>query len=142
VFLVVVAKVQIRDAYLWESVAPEIRTALLDTFSFDRREMGQDVRYSEVVAAMQAVDGVDLVDIDLLDGIAETDATDPEVLADRLDALGASAAEATPPPDRVRAETTRLDSGPASSERTIRPAQIAYLNPELPATLILTELTS
>jgi predicted phage baseplate assembly protein len=141
VFLVVVAKVQIRDAYLWESVAPEIRTALLDTFSFDRRELGQAVRYSEVVAAMQAVDGVDLVDIDLLDGIAETDATDPEVLADRLDALGASAAEATPPPDRVRAETTRLVSGPASSERTIRPAQIAYLNPELPDTLILTEGT-
>ena len=141
VFLVVVAKVKIHDAYLWESVAPEIRAALLDTFSFDRRELGQDVRYSEVVAAMQAVDGVDLVDIDLLDGITETDATDPEVLAGRLDALGASAAEAAPPPDRVRAETTRLVSVSGSSENTIRPAQIAYLNPELPDTLILTEVT-
>jgi len=141
VFLVVVAKVTIHETYLWDTVAPKIQAALLDVFSFERRDLGQDVRYSEVVAAMQAVDGVDLVDVDLLDGIAETDASDPRVLAERLDALAAAATEAAPPPERVRAETTRLVSVPGSSEKTIRPAQIAYLNPELPDTLILTEGT-
>jgi hypothetical protein len=49
---------------VWERVAGDVRAALLDAFSFDRRELGQSVTVSEIGAAIQAVDGVLAVDLD------------------------------------------------------------------------------
>ncbi|MET0399922.1 MAG: putative baseplate assembly protein [Longimicrobiaceae bacterium] len=48
------------------AVLADVRAALLDTFSFDRRAFGQPVALSEVIAAMQAVPGVVWVDVDVL----------------------------------------------------------------------------
>lgn len=48
------------------AVLADVRAALLDTFSFDRRAFGQPVALSEVIAAMQAVPGVAWVDVDVL----------------------------------------------------------------------------
>ena len=45
--LVLSARVRIHPDYLWEKVEPRIRAALLDTFSFERRELGQDALLSE-----------------------------------------------------------------------------------------------
>jgi hypothetical protein len=47
-------------------VIAAVDAALRDTFSFSRRELGQPVARSEVIAAIQAVDGVDWVDLDAL----------------------------------------------------------------------------
>ena len=78
--LVIVANVHILPDYLWESVEPKIRTALFDTFSFERRELGQSVFLSEVISVIQAVKGVLFVDVDILDSISETEIKDEEKL--------------------------------------------------------------
>ena len=39
---------------------------LLETFSFERRELGQQVLLSEVIAVMQSIPGVVYVDVDAL----------------------------------------------------------------------------
>ena len=69
--LVISANVRLLPDYQWESVAPQIEAALLKTFSFDRRQLGQDVLLSEVISTIQRVSGVAYVDVDILDGIAQ-----------------------------------------------------------------------
>jgi predicted phage baseplate assembly protein len=63
------ARVQVHRDYEWKGVAPKIRASLLDTFSFERRALLQPVFPSEVVAAIQRVEGVAWVDLDRLAGI-------------------------------------------------------------------------
>ena len=57
--LVLSARVRIHPDYLWEKVEPRIRAALLDAFSFERRELGQDALLSEAISAMQRVTGAE-----------------------------------------------------------------------------------
>jgi hypothetical protein len=69
----------------WDRVEPAARAALLDAFSFRRRELGQDVYLSEAVAVMQSVPGVDYVDVDVFHGIPGTVAPiDLVTLSDQL----------------------------------------------------------
>ncbi|HEX6925952.1 MAG TPA: putative baseplate assembly protein [Longimicrobiaceae bacterium] len=158
VILFLSARVKVGADYLWALVEPKIRAALLEALGFDRRDLGQDVRLSEVISVIQSVEGVEFVDVDLLDGIAESDVVDPEgtldpeALAARLEALAAATGatstgssvctSARQPRQRVTVELARIDPSITDPDRRIRPAQIAYLNPELPDTLVLTEVTS
>jgi predicted phage baseplate assembly protein len=157
VFVLLSARVRVLTDHLWSLVEPRVRVALLETLGFDRRDLGQDVLLSEVIHVIQSIEGVDYVDVELLDGIAEsdardpdTDALDPERLADKLQALAESLATPaegegcgpTQPRQRVVVRLARVASTAVDAELRIRPAQIAYLNPELPDTLILTEMTS
>jgi predicted phage baseplate assembly protein len=130
--LVIVAKVRLLADYDWESVEPKIRQALLDTFSFARRQLGEDVVKSQVISTIQAVPGVAYVDLDVLDSVYEdADLSDLENLAKTL-ALS----------DRIPVHLARLDPDAATLPRPILPAQLAYLSPEIPDTLILSELKS
>jgi hypothetical protein len=52
--LVISAGVRVLPDYQWESVEPLVRGALLDAFSFDRRELGQSAFLSEAVSLIQA----------------------------------------------------------------------------------------
>ncbi len=70
-FIVISANIKIKTDYLWEPVVTELRTTLLETFGFEQRELGQDVVLSEVISVMQAVPGVEYVDIDAFVGIPE-----------------------------------------------------------------------
>jgi hypothetical protein len=137
VFLFISARVRVLEDHLWNDVEPKLRAALLDAFGFERRELGQDVLLSEVIGTMQAVEGVAWVDVDLLDGVSETDARDPDTLAAKLEGLTAGAQ----PKQRVVVHLARIDPSATEPARRIRKAQMAYLNPELPDTLLLTELT-
>ncbi len=65
------ADVRILKEYQWEPVVKMVRAKLLDTFSFERRELGQDLVLSEVIAAVQAVPGVDYVDVNFLGYVPE-----------------------------------------------------------------------
>src|SRR5262249_28426439 len=141
VLLVISAKVHLRPDYLWESVEAQIRTALLDAFSFDRRTLGQPIFQSEVISVMQAVTGVDYVDLDRMDAV------DQEKL---VKALEAAHAEDTNPanvidsliakePQDILVNLARY--APTKDEPTrILPAQLAFLSPDQPDTLILNPL--
>ena len=58
ILMVVSARVRLLADYQWSAVEPEIRSTLLREFSFERRELGQDVVLSEVTSAIHRVDGV------------------------------------------------------------------------------------
>ncbi len=70
--LVIAAGVKVQPDYTWDSIATAVRSALLDLYSFDRRELGQTAFLSEAVAAIQAVSGVQYVDMRTFDAIAES----------------------------------------------------------------------
>ncbi|SHF09948.1 putative baseplate assembly protein [Streptoalloteichus hindustanus] len=69
VMLVVVASVRVHPDHSWKIVEPAVRAALLDRLGFRRRELGQPAYLSEVLAAAQAVSGVDAVDVDVFTGV-------------------------------------------------------------------------
>lgn len=130
--LVVSAGVKVAPELLWEHVEPRVRAALLDTFGFDRRELGQDVLLSEVVAAIQGVRGVEYVDVDILS--KATGSIDPADLERLARDLGAGQ-----PRERIAADPARAGTGPGGGT-LLRPAQIVYLSPAVPDTLILKEI--
>jgi predicted phage baseplate assembly protein len=130
--LVVSAKVYLQADYVWEKVVSDVRATLLDTFSFDRRELGQDAVLGEVLATMQAVSGVAYVDVDIFDAIPEkiTDAgarrlRTPQEISDIVHGM------VPPPSPRVRADLANNSGG------VLQAAQLAFLSPLVPDTLIL-----
>lgn len=144
-FIVIQANIRIQPDYLWEPVVTQVRIALLDAFSFERRELGQDVLLSEVLSVMQAVRGVEYVDVDAFGGIPEK-----KLMEDKSGRQLLMPAEIASVVDRfVRDQTnrpeTRLKVNLADFEQEaksiIHPAQLAFLTPEVPATLILNQIT-
>ncbi len=140
--LVLSAGVRIHPDYLWEKVEPKIRAALLDIFSFERRELGQDALLSEAISAMHSVTGVEYVDVDIFGGIAEKIADSdtgarrlrtPAEIADEVQAI-VELSSSKGPAHRVSVNLADFEG------QDLRPAQLAYLNPLVPATLILNEV--
>jgi predicted phage baseplate assembly protein len=131
--LVISAQVKILSDYLWEEVAADLRTALLNTFSFDNRNLGQPVFQSEVISAMQAVAGVAYVSLQILDSVAESaSAADIANLATTL-ALN----------EFIPAALARRNPSPVNYPTdAILPAEMLYLTPALPDTLILNQVKS
>jgi len=159
IMLVISAGVRVLADYPWESVEPKVRAALLDTLGFERRELGQDALLSEVISTIQSIPGVAYVDVDTFGGIPEkkedpektekAPASDAEVVADtstlnqrrvllpsEIVAEIKGLVECTDQPlQRVPAELAGRDGG------SVRPAQLAFLTPRVPETLILEEIT-
>ncbi|MFO0979777.1 MAG: hypothetical protein U0996_25485 [Planctomycetaceae bacterium] len=117
--LIIVAKIKIDRRYEWQHVQPKIRTALLDQFHYDRRDLGQDVLLSDAIATMQSIEGVSYVDVDNFDAVRQNEVSD---LATRLQKL-----------QRV----SRIHVSLAQMEAELRPAELCYLTPDIPDTLIL-----
>jgi predicted phage baseplate assembly protein len=142
--LTVSAKVGLLPDFAWESVEPAVRAALLDAFGFERRMLAQAVYLSELVACMQAVRGVAWVDVDAFGSLDEA------TLLAGFGAGGdngkhgdgaaltthAATTTATTVPPRVQVLPARYDDN-----GTLRPAQLAYLPPNVPDTLLLQEAT-
>ena len=131
--LVISANVKVLPDYRWEELEPRIRSKLLDRFGFENRELQQDVRASEVIATIQGVRGVQYVDLDVLRGIDEA-----EIIA-QLELLirhntPASATIVVAATTQVEVKSARFEGG------EIRRAQLAYLLPTVPDTLILNEV--
>ena len=136
--LVVIAGVRLHPDYLWSAVAPQIRARLYDVLSFARRDLGQDVTAGEIIAAIHGVPGVVYADLDLLDGLSGSTVAGPE-LAKELARLASDAGRPNARPNsRVVAQMARPDR---LDPTVLHPAQLAYLDPRLPETLILKELT-
>ncbi len=168
--LVISAKVYLQADYVWEKVVDQVKTKLLDKFSFDRRDLGQDAVLSEALSDMQAVPGVAYVDVDIFGAIPEK-IFDPTInqsrlltpqeittLVQRMVALRplkvpvstkVDGLPMTPhgmsnlpiwlrqllfgkqPLDRIIVELADFENG------TLRPAQLAFLSPLVPDTLVL-----
>jgi predicted phage baseplate assembly protein len=140
--LVLQGHVRVLPDYKWDAVAPIIRTALLDTFAFERQELGQSIALSKVISVMQAVQGVDYVDIDVFGSIPDSNSKtcrqEPpgaEEIAAQISQL-AQEAEQNGPRQGVRVQLAQTVSG------QICPSQLAFLTPDVPDTVILTEITS
>ncbi|MEO8809410.1 MAG: putative baseplate assembly protein [Rhodanobacter sp.] len=146
--LTVSAKVGLVADYAWDSVEPILRAALLDAFGFERRALAQAVYLSEIVACMQAVRGVAWVDVDafssldeatLVAGFGGVDGDGNDQGGGKPMLLSEQAASTTLPgiPSRVLALPARYDT----DGKTLLPAQLAYLPPNVPDTLLLQEAT-
>lgn len=145
--LIISAQVRILPDYQWISVGSKIRAALLDTFSFQRRELGQDVVLSEVISTIQQVPGVDYVDVDILDSVSEEEAKHPKILDQKLEqlaSLGTQLGEKQPlqPRQHIQVDLANVGLGIGDRDKRICPAQLAILSPEVADTLILKELKS
>ncbi len=144
--LVISAKLRISPKYQWESVVTAVRTRLLDTFSFERRELGQDVLLSEVIATIQSVPGVAYVDVDAFGGVPEkkTDTNDagrpirrlltPKEISDAAATFVRQSLLAELPQSRLRVNLADFD------EDAMRPAQLAYLPPTPADMLVLNQI--
>jgi Baseplate J-like protein len=131
--LVIVAQVSILSDYLWESVVADLRAALLAAFSFDTRDLGQPVFQSEVISAVQAVDGVAYVDLQNFDSVPE------DVTVAQLAGLAGSLKLRS----YIEVNLARINPDPtADPASSILPAELAYLTPDVPDTLILNQVTS
>lgn len=152
--VVISAGIRILPDYQWEPVVTEVRSALLDAFSFDRRELGQDVLLSEVMSVMQSVRGVAYVDVDAFGGIPEKNVKEveesvmgrkvkinkrllltPQEIAGSVQTVVDVSRMEGPPKTRVAVNMAGFEDG------TLRPAQLAFLTPEVPETLILNQIT-
>jgi predicted phage baseplate assembly protein len=131
--LVISASVRVQPDYAWEFVAPEIRAALLDTFSFQRRELGQDVMRAEVISTIEQVPGVAYVDLDILHSIGGQLAS---TLSD-FDQLFKTLNTEQQPRPRIVARTAAINRQATRPDERITPAQMIYLSTEVPDTLIL-----
>lgn len=131
--LVASANVRVHPDYLWEKVEPQVRAHLLDTFSFARRELGQDVLLSEIISAMQSIEGVLYVDVDMFgvvdEDIASTDL--PKLVASFADNVKKG---------RIIAEMAQIDKNETDPDKRIRPAEIIIMTAAVADTLILKEV--
>ncbi len=139
--IVISARVRVMPDYQWESVVTQVRSALLDAFSFERRELGQDVLLSEVISVVQGVHGVAYVDVDAFGGIPEKKADKgerrlltPQEISEEVEDLVNASLEKKGPESRLTVNLADFKEG------TIHPAQIAFLTPDVPATLILNQI--
>ncbi len=135
--LVISAGVKVLPDYQWESVEPKVRAALLAKFGFDQRALGQSAFLSEAVSVMQGVEGVSYVNVQTFDAVPE-DVT-PEHLASLTDPNSSLRLQLRP---FVEADLAHVDSTATDPTKRIVPAELAILTPDIPDTLILTQITT
>jgi len=136
--LVIAAGIQIQPGHLFDVVAPSVQAALLNTFSFQQRALGQAAFLSKAVSAMQAVAGVNFVNVTVFDSVAEnTDSAALATLSKTLQlrrAVVAKQAYVDP--------LLNLPVNPTAQDTfQIRPTEMVYLTPQISDTLLLTEIT-
>lgn len=130
--LVISAGVKVLADYKWESVEPNIRAALLDTFGFDQRDLGQSAFLGEVISAIQRVEGVSYVNVTTFDSVAE------DVTAAELATLASTLALK----NVVEADLAHVDPTETNPTKRIAPAELAIVTPDILDTVILTQITT
>jgi hypothetical protein len=132
--LVIGAKVTLLPDYAFEFVEPKIRATLLMHFGFDQRDLGQAAFLSEAVAVIQGIEGVAWVELQHFDSIPEDIGADQIVkLADTLTLR---------PYVSARRAMLNPQFNPTATDdpcARVLPAELVYLTPAIPDTLILTE---
>jgi predicted phage baseplate assembly protein len=131
--LVLQANVRVLPDYLWTAVEPKVRAALLNWFSFQRRELGQDALLSEIFSVIQAVAGVAYVDVDVFDALDD---------AKVKDQIAAKAPLSLERRERIKVRMDSINGDETNPSQRLRPAQVACFTPAVPDTLVLTEIKS
>jgi predicted phage baseplate assembly protein len=130
--VVLAAQIGLQPGHVWDWVAPRVTAALIDRFGFPRRDLGQALFQSEVIAAIQAVEGV--ADTRIATMAALGDPVTTEMLADLVQASAL---------DDVQARTGRLErpTGRASSSRAVPcAAEVAFFSSLMPELISLREI--
>jgi len=136
--LVISAGFQVQAGYQFEDVEPNVRAALLNTFGFDNRSLGQTAFLSEAVSAMQGVQGVAFVNVTVFDSVSQTaSATTLGSLSTNLVLRAYILAR----PAYVDTSLSLPQNPTAQDYFQIQPAELVYLTPDIADTLILTEIT-
>jgi predicted phage baseplate assembly protein len=126
--LVLQASVALSAGSHWEDVEPAIRATLLDRFGFDRRGLAQEIYLSEIIAAIQNVEGVSYVNVTAFDSVSDTSETGA--------VPGLTALASTPQSKVTPRPPTRAADG------SVVPAQIAVLPSTLPEAIVLSLVES
>lgn len=137
------ARVRVKPDYLWTSVGPAVRAALVEALSYDGREFAQVVFPAEIIAVIQSVPGVDYVDLDAVGGIKSTDLIKLPAADPAAPAVGAAAAGAPPVQlPSIRGVHPIVPLLAHHGHGRLIAAQIAYLPAELAELFVLTEITN
>jgi hypothetical protein len=75
-FFKIAGNIKVSPDYQTEKVSESVKQEIRARFSFDARDFGQPVMLSEVIAIMQAVQGVEMVDVDKLYRVGESGLND------------------------------------------------------------------
>jgi hypothetical protein len=140
--LVICAGVKVLADYQWESVEPNVRAALLETFSFDARALGQTAFLSEAVSTLQGVEGVAYANVTTFDFVAE------DISVDALSRLAGTLRLRAYVESKMAWVDMSVDLSTVADPtvqdlcRRIRPAELVFLTADIPGTLILTEITA
>lgn len=136
--LIISAKLRIDPDYLWEPVVTNVRSALLDAFGFEKRELANGVASSEVLSVIQAVRGVVYVDLDAFGAIDTT-----IVVGDDPARLLTPEETASAVGDVVKhgiASAVQIHPARRKGGKAVLPAQLALLSSEVAETLVLNQL--
>jgi predicted phage baseplate assembly protein len=137
--IVLAGGVHVTSGYQWSDVSAAARSALLSAYSYGSRSLGQAVVLSDIVAVIQAVPGVDYATVT---GLAlATLSDDPASMVAQLNGL---AATLSAPPASISvplAAPVRIRGNvPVPPPWVITPAQVAILTPDVPDSLVLTQM--
>jgi uncharacterized phage protein gp47/JayE len=124
--IVLSAKVLVQPQYVADDVLTAVLAVLLESLSFDNLNLGQSIHLSVVYSVMQAVAGVEAVDITLL-GFRQPDgmsAADFNVYLDRRGVERLSDGSVAPVQDFLRIFSARPDS---STPGLVQPAELAWV---------------
>jgi predicted phage baseplate assembly protein len=114
----------------WETLAVQVRSAVLAAFAFDRRALAQSAALSELLGVIHRVPGVAAATVTQFDGISGDDADTIAKLQEKLHQIASAAS----PNQVVAALPGRLDP-----MGIFLPAQLAILSPDIADTLILSQ---
>jgi predicted phage baseplate assembly protein len=149
--VIISARIRRQPDYPWQDLEARVRARLLDAFGFERRELAQSITSSEVLGVIQSVRGVEFVDLEVLDAVSESElvaflesqeqATEEGREAESLlDVLAASATHSgsSAPGAAVRGRVNARSARPDESRQNgVAPAELAYLSPAVPDSLVL-----
>jgi predicted phage baseplate assembly protein len=132
--IVFVARLKVHPDYEFDAVRHAARSRVLGQFRFERREFGQDVMFSELMATIQATPGIAGVVVDAFGTINERREDGPLKSLTEIDNDLSEIAKAEQISDRISIRRTRR------TNYGIQPAEIAFFSPRVERTLILNEL--
>jgi predicted phage baseplate assembly protein len=136
--LVLAAGIKVGADYSYDLVEPAVRAAALDAGGFARQALGQPVYLSELVSAMQAVQGVEYVDVDVFGALPAT--ADPVQLLKALLGLSGIGQVIDVRPARFEQVLHSVGQDPMGNDDTLTSialrygttvAEVVALNPQL-----------